>query len=58
MAKGEFLLIGDYYEVHMIVYDIIVAEERQRVAKKGRIFDEGIYLVEEFSPKEMGIIST
>lgn len=49
--------MDNYHKVLMIVYDLVVVLEKQRVAEESREFDEGIFLVYKFTPEERSIIS-
>lgn len=58
MEKGEPFSLENYHEALMAIYDIIVVEEQQCATDEGRAFNEGVFMVEEFSHEEMSIIST
>lgn len=48
--KGSLSWLDNNLEVPIIVYDLIIEEEKPRTADEGKSFDEGIFLVEEFTP--------
>lgn len=56
--KGSISWMNNYHEALMIVYDLVVAREKQLLTKEGREFDEGIFSVQEFTPEERSIIYT
>lgn len=47
-----------YHDIIMIVYDLVVAEEKKHVAEEDKKFDEDVFLLKEFTLEEMGINST
>lgn len=57
-SMGSLSWLDNYHEALLVVYDIVIMEERDFSTKEGFVFDEDAYFQDEFSNEEKDILST